>query len=106
MHTKQTTRNPVGALCLTMAMFVLLFSKLSGESKSIDVVCASIESTDRLTGRHWVFDSINDLRTTLESSGVSEHEFRFPLQAVRDGVPSFLPVTEEVATILGLLNLE
>ena len=87
----------------TMAMFVLLFSKLPGESMSIDVVCASIESTDRLTGRHWVFDRIPDLKTTLESAGVAEQDFEFPLQAAQMGVPSFLPVTAEVATILGLL---
>ena len=87
----------------TMASFALLFSKPPGDAASIDVVCASIENTDRLTGRHWVFDRITDLRTTLESAGVSEHDFEFPLQAVQNGVPSFVPVTAEVATILGLL---
>jgi hypothetical protein len=86
-----------------MAMFVLLFSKLPGESMSVDVVCASIESTDRLTGRHWVFDRITDLKTTLESAGVSEHDLLFPLQAIQLGIPSFLTVTAETATTLGLV---
>ena len=86
-----------------MAMFVLLFSRLPGEGTSIDVVCASIENTDRLTARHWVFDRITDLKTTLESAGVSQHEFEFPLQAAQMGVPSFLPVTAETASTLGLV---
>jgi hypothetical protein len=86
-----------------MAMFVLLFSRLPGESTSIDVVCASMESTDRLTGRHWVFDRITDLKTTLESAGVSEPDFEFPLQAAQMGVRSFLPVTAETAATLGLV---
>ena len=90
------------ATCI-MAMFVLLFSRLPGESTSIDVVCASMESTDRLTGRHWVFDRITDLKTTLESAGVSESDLFFPLQAVQLGVPSFLPVTAETAATLGLV---
>jgi hypothetical protein len=86
-----------------MATFVLLFSKLPGESMSVDVVCASIESTDRLTGKHWVFDRITDLKTTLESAGVSEHDLLFPLQAIQLGIPSFLTVTAETATTLGLV---
>jgi hypothetical protein len=74
-----------------------------GEATSIDVVCASIDNTDRLTGRHWVFDRMTDLKTTPESAGVSEHDLLFPLQGAQDGLPSFLPVTAEVATILVLL---
>ena len=87
----------------SMAMFVLLFSKLPGDSMSINVVCASIECTDRLTGRHWVFDRLADLKTTLESAGVPENDLLFPLQGAQDGLPSFLRVTAEVATILVLL---
>jgi hypothetical protein len=62
-----------------------------------------MESTDRLTGRHWVFDRITDLKTTLESAGVSESDLFFPLQAVQLGVPTFLPVTAETAATLGLV---
>jgi hypothetical protein len=87
-----------------MAKFVLLFSRPQGGFTPIDVTCAAIENTDRLTGIHRVFDRINDLKTTLESTGVSEYEFRSPLQAVQNGTPSFLAVTAEVATMLGLLN--
>jgi hypothetical protein len=57
-----------------------------------------------LTGRHWIFDRIADLKTTLESAGVSEPDFSIPLQAAQLGAPSFLPITAEAATILGLLN--
>jgi len=87
----------------SMAMFVLLFSKLPGDSMSINVVCASIECTDRLTGRHWVFDRLADLKTTLESAGVPENDLLFPLQAVQLGIPSFLPVTADAAMTLGLV---
>jgi hypothetical protein len=103
-HSASAIFSKVGYATYTMAMFVLLFSRLPGEFQSIDVVCASIENTDRLTGRHWIFDRIADLKTTLESAGVSEPDFSIPLQAAQLGAPSFLPITAEAATILGLLN--
>jgi hypothetical protein len=53
-------------------------------------------------GRHWVFDRITDLKTTLESAGDSVQYLLFPLQAVRLGIPTFLIVAADTSTTLGL----
>jgi hypothetical protein len=87
-----------------MLTFFLLFAKPLGGFTQIDVRCATTENTNRLRDIHHSFERIHDLQTFLEAAGVSEYEFKLPLNAVYNGFSSFMPVSADVAMKLGLLD--
>lgn len=87
-----------------MQTFYLLLSRACGGFSPTNVVCASAENTDRMTGICLTFSSISELETALNAAGFSEFAPTQAFGVVRSGYATFLPVTEEVALRLGFLK--
>ena len=90
-----------------MTTLFLLLSKTGAGFGPIEVVCASTENTDRLTGNRLTFTGqFSDLENALYAAGLSEFGFERAFSGIRESIPSFIPVTEAIAVKLGLLAKE
>jgi hypothetical protein len=70
----------------------------------ITVTCAINGDANGMRGTIRQFNSILELDEALGRAGVSGHEMNTALQVVRSGYPSYLSVSMEGATKLGLIE--
>lgn len=89
-----------------MTKVFLLISKSRHEITYLEVKCALCGDADGVFTKDQEFSHPNDLRNALQAAGVSDHESEAPLHVFRTGLPTFIPVSPEIAARLGLMELE
>lgn len=89
-----------------MSKVMLLISTIQRESTHMQVKCTvphrdgveSISVTDR------IFSHPGELENALIAAGVSQQDACAPFHVINNGLPTFIPVSTEVARKLGLLE--
>ncbi|HZP03854.1 MAG TPA: hypothetical protein VFB43_03060 [Terracidiphilus sp.] len=87
-----------------MTKVFLLISKPRREFTHLEVKCALCGDADGVSARDQEFLNPHDLQNALRAAGVSDHESEAPLHVHHTGLPTFIPVSPEVATKLGLID--
>jgi hypothetical protein len=87
-----------------MSKVFLLISKHWDKFTHLQVTCAVCGSVEGANVKDREFARPVDLEKALRSLGVSEYELQAAHHVFRSGLPTFIPVTSEIARKLGVLD--
>lgn len=89
-----------------MANVFLIIWKPKQEFGQLRIKCCVCSGTRGVSVRDRQFSSPRDLVSALRFAGVAEDESQAPLQVFHTGLPTFIPVNEDIARRLGVLAFE
>lgn len=87
-----------------MTKVFLLISKSRREFTHLEVKCALCGNADGIFARDQEFLNPHDLQDALRAAGLPDYESEAPLHVFHTGLPTFIPVSPEIAAKLGLIE--
>jgi hypothetical protein len=88
-----------------MANVFLIISKPQQDIAQLRVKCSVREGAEDVNNvRDRQFAGPRELESALRIAGVTEDESHAPLQVFHTGLPTFIPVNEDIAQKLGVLE--
>lgn len=89
-----------------MANVFLIIWKSQQDFGQLRVRCCLRRTTEGISVRDLQFSSPRELVSALRFAGVAEDDSQAPLQVFHTGLPTFIPVNEDIAKKLGVLAFE
>jgi hypothetical protein len=88
-----------------MTKVMLLISKIQRESTHLQVKCSLSrnDGIENIIAKERIFSHPFELEDALKAAGISDQDASAPFHVFNNGLPTFIPVSEEVARKLGVL---